>query len=117
MSKLTRNVIAELLDILEVPNSQIAADKIVILSQRQAFINLINSLPKESKEKLLGQLEKGRNQNSDFLLEFFSKEQIGEALKKASETAFLNFYENFKKHLDSDKQNQVDEYLKKLTSG
>ena len=87
------------------------------LCYSNALVDLAQILPEEKREEvskaILGTKDEEQAEN---LKKYFSQEQITDALKKASEKIFEDYYESIKPTLSESKISQLNDYFTTIAS-
>ena len=94
------------------------AEEFLNLCQQQAFLNLIQKLPKDKREELEKELSQGNSSQKlqEIIRKYFSIKKYTEALEEVTEKAFMGYIEKVLPILSASQKNNLQKFLSSLAS-
>ncbi len=100
-------ILLQVLDIIGyIDNKEDFTNKFFQLCKQQAIVDLVKSLPSDKQTAL--------ESNSSLLKEYFSEEQMADALEKATRETFQSYLQEIIPTLNDKQKSELEIYLKSL---
>src|SRR5437762_2058251 len=108
-----KGILSKVLSIIGYTNNQDAfIDEFIKICQKQAFLDLLNSLPLEKQTTLTQETQPEKVQV--LLNQYFTTEDINKSLTKATQTQFQSCLQTIDPTLSAEQRNNLDSFLTSL---